>query len=188
VLTLAPDLPARLAALVHTMLRKDPERRYASMEEVGRELRDIHDALRRSRGRSARRFTVPAALSEEGRGRLRDHLTRAHGHLDAGRFGPAAAEAGEALALDPDNEDASEIAWRTLRGEDQAAGATHRPRRAEPAQEQRILALLAKAAPGKPDQDARNALAEMALIAPDDPRLLEVLRARAGRGGAPPEG
>ena len=37
-LTLNPGLPARLAAVVHGMMRKDPERRYASMDDVRREL------------------------------------------------------------------------------------------------------------------------------------------------------
>jgi serine/threonine-protein kinase len=41
-----PRLPARLAAVVHGMMRKDPERRYPSMEDVRRELADIHLALR----------------------------------------------------------------------------------------------------------------------------------------------
>src|SRR5947208_765953 len=37
VLTLNPELPTRLAALVHHMLVKDPDKRYQSMDEVGRD-------------------------------------------------------------------------------------------------------------------------------------------------------
>ena len=53
-LTLNPGLPARLAAVVHGMMRKDPERRFASMEDVRRELSDQYISLRRTHGRSAR--------------------------------------------------------------------------------------------------------------------------------------
>jgi hypothetical protein len=49
------------------------------------------------------------------------------------------------------------------------------------ATEQRVQALLSRAAPGRPDGEARGALAELALIAPDDGRVVELLRARAGR-------
>src|SRR5437762_1127612 len=49
VLTLNPELPTRLAAAVHRMLVKDPDKRYQSMDEVGRDLQDMHVALRRSR-------------------------------------------------------------------------------------------------------------------------------------------
>src|SRR5437899_3184137 len=52
VLTLNPEVPVRLAAVIHRMLRKDPEQRYATMEEVGHDLTEIHAALRRSGGRS----------------------------------------------------------------------------------------------------------------------------------------
>ena len=52
VLTLNPELPARLAAVVHRMLRKDPDKRYQSMDEVGRDLQEMHFSLRRTRSRS----------------------------------------------------------------------------------------------------------------------------------------
>ena len=38
--------------------------------------------------------------------------------------------------------------------------------------------LLAKAAPGQEEDEARKALAELALIAPDDPRVIEAFRDR----------
>ena len=44
-LTLNPELPSRLAAVVHRMLRKDPDERYQALPEVARDLRQIHDAL-----------------------------------------------------------------------------------------------------------------------------------------------
>jgi len=73
VLTLSPDLPTRLAAVVHAMLVKDPDKRYPSMEAVGRDLQDIHVALRRSRARSAMP-QPPAATGEDVRTRVREHV------------------------------------------------------------------------------------------------------------------
>ena len=45
----------------------------------------------------------------------------------------------------------------------------------------RIAALLQRARPGTPDGEARKAIAELALVAPDDPRLGDLLRERSGR-------
>ncbi len=50
-----------------------------------------------------------------------------------------------------------------------------------PAEAARIEALLAKVAPGTSEDDARRALAELALVAPDHPRLVDLLRERSGR-------
>ena len=72
-LTVNPEVPVRLAALVHGMLRKDPDRRYASMDDVGRELAGIHDALRRSRSRSA----LPQPSGPPGEARASRASTRA---------------------------------------------------------------------------------------------------------------
>jgi hypothetical protein len=41
-----------------------------------------------------------------------------------------------------------------------------------------VEALLAQAAPERSDAEARRALAELALIAPDEPRVAELVRAR----------
>src|SRR4029079_5789470 len=90
-LTLCPDLPARLAAVVHEMLRKDPEKRYPSMERVGEELQEIHVALRRSRGRSALPQAGPP-LSEDLRARVREHVARGRAHHEAGRAKEARTE------------------------------------------------------------------------------------------------
>jgi serine/threonine-protein kinase len=177
VLTLNPELPARLALLVHRMLAKDPDRRYPSMEEAGREVQRIHGALRRSRSRSALPVAVPP-LSEEGRGRVRDHLTRGRGHFEAGHWRQAVAEMGEALAVDPDCGEAAELLWGA--GRRLLGGAPPEPPR-DPEAEARIVALLARAAPGRPPDEARRALAELALVAPDDARLADLVRERSGR-------
>jgi serine/threonine protein kinase len=116
VLTLNPDVPARLASIVHRMLEKEPERRFDSMGEVATRVRAIHAAYRRSRSRSALpqgAGTEPAeASSEEHRRRLRDHLTRGQDHLGAGRIDQAIAEMDEALVLDPQCVEAVELIWR----------------------------------------------------------------------------
>jgi serine/threonine-protein kinase len=49
ILTLNPEVPARLARVAHRMLEKDPEKRHASLDEVAAELWAVHGALRRSR-------------------------------------------------------------------------------------------------------------------------------------------
>src|SRR5438477_3333569 len=98
VLTMNPELPTRLAALVHRMLVKDPEKRYQSMDEVGRDLHDMHAALRRSRSRSAMP-QPPAATGEDVRTRVREHVGRGRAHFEAGRLGPAGAAMAEALVL-----------------------------------------------------------------------------------------
>ena len=178
VLTVNPEVPVRLAAVVHGMLRKDPDRRYASLDDVGRELAGIHDALRRSRARSA--LPQPAAApGEDARAVVRDHVARARSHFEAGRHAEAIREAAEALATDPSSEEGAEITWRASR-----QLRLPRPPRAagDPASEARVEALLARAAPGKAEGDARPALAELALIAPDDARVMDLLRAR---GAAP---
>jgi hypothetical protein len=41
--------------------------------------------------------------------------------------------------------------------------------------------LLKRAAPSSPDADARRALSELALLAPDDPRFAALIRERSGK-------
>jgi hypothetical protein len=84
------------------------------------------------------------------------------------------AEMNEALALDPACEEAAEVVWRATR----KLQAPRSEAPSDPAAEQRLAALLARAAPGAPEAEARQALAELALIAPDDPRVVEALRER----------
>jgi serine/threonine-protein kinase len=176
-LTVNPEIPVRLAAVVHGMLRKDPDHRHQSMEDVGRELSAIHDALRRSRSRSALPQAVPPA-GEETRARVRDSVTRGRAHLEAGRTAEAMREALDALAADPSSEEAAEISWRA--GRRMRASRPAAPE-GDPAAEQRLAALLARAAAGRPDAEARTALAELALIAPDDARVVSLVKARAAR-------
>jgi len=178
VLTLAPDVPARLAAVIHGMLRKEPERRYPSMEEVGRLLRGLHGSLRRSRSRSALPLPSPQP-TEDARSRVRDHLARGRTLLHDGRGGRTLAEMDEAMALEPDSEEAFELAWRARRRKDEAL-APPKPG-ADSTNERRVTALLARMVPGASDSQVRGALAELALIAPDDPRVGDLLRERAGR-------
>jgi 7-alpha-hydroxysteroid dehydrogenase len=89
----------------------------------------------------------------------------------------------EALVLDPACEDAAEVVWRTLKL--RQAGRPE-PAPLDNATEERVKALLARAAPDAPMTQARNALAELALIAPDDARLVELLRERSTRGALMP--
>jgi hypothetical protein len=177
VLTLNPELPTRIAAVVHRMLVKDPERRYASMDDVSRDLQDMHVALRRSRSRSVLPQPPPPG-GEEVRTRVREFVARGRAHFDAGRLDQAVQAMTDALVLDPACEDAAEVVWRALKK--RQAGQPE-PAPLDAASEQRVQALLARAAPGAPVAQARTALAELALIAPDDARLVELLRERAGR-------
>jgi serine/threonine protein kinase len=176
-LTLNPELPTRMAAVVHRMLLKDPDKRYPTMDEVGRDLQDMHVSLRRSRSRSVLP-QPPAPAGEEVRGRVREHVQRGRAHFEAGRMEQAVEAMTEALVLDPACEDAAEVIWRTLKK--RQAGQPE-PGPLDPATEQRVQALLARAAPGAPPAQARHALAELALIAPDDARLVALLRERSGR-------
>ena len=177
VLTLNPEVPVRLAAVIHRMLRKDPEQRYATMEEVGHDLTEIHAALRRSGGRS----TLPAAgppLSDEARAKARERLLQGRSLLDAGQAARAADEMKEALRIDPWSDEAAELMWRA--GRRLQDGRTAAPG-LDPASERRVADLLARAGPGRTDEDVRSAVAELVLIAPDDPRVSELLRERSGR-------
>jgi serine/threonine-protein kinase len=181
ILTLNPEVPGRLARVAHRMLDKDPEKRYQNLDEVAAELWAVHAALRRSRSRSARppRDDRPAEKAEEAKSRAREHLARGRGHLSAGRTRKALDEMNEALALDPDCREAAEWAW-------QCAQTEAVPRRGPaapptPAEKARVDALLEKIAPGTSEDEARRALAELALVAPDHPKLYDLLRDRSGR-------
>jgi serine/threonine-protein kinase len=179
ILTLNPELPARLAAVIHHMLEKDPEARYPTLDDVGNELRKIHDALRRSRSRSALPPTGDGPLlTDDGRARVREHVGRGRGYFQASQWAKAAAEFGEALALDPECGEAVEHLWSAGR---QMAGGRSEPPPPSPEAEARIAVLLTRAAPGSPDADARRALAELALVAPDDSRFAALIRERSGK-------
>ena len=86
-------------------------------------------------------------------------------------YAEAIREAAEALANDPDSDDAAEITWRASR---QMRAPRPPPAPAELRNRERVEALLARAAPGQPEGEARPALAELALIAPDDSRVADL--------------
>ncbi len=174
--SLNPTLPVRLSGVVHRMLEKVPDRRYPSMDEVARDLAQVHDALRRSRGRSA--FPQPPrALAEDARSRLRDSLARGRRFLEDQRFEEAQDECATILALDPGHAEAAELAWRVGRGRFRAR-VTDAP--TDPQLVRRVDDLFKAASRGASEQQARRALAELALIAPDDERLADLLRERSG--------
>jgi len=172
VLTLNPHLPTRLAAVVHVMLRKDPEKRHQTMDDVGREVKEIHASLRRSRSRSAMPQLAPP-VTEDLRNRVRDRVAAGRIHFESGRLARAVEEMNEAMCLDPACEEAAEVLWRVARS--LHAG---REDATDTGRVGRLSNLLAKAAPGQEEDEARKALAELALIAPDDPRVIEAFRDR----------
>jgi len=147
------------------------------MEDVGQDLAEIHAALRRSGGRS----TLPAAgapLSDEARAKARERVLQGRSLLDAGQAARAVDEMREVLRIDPSSDEAAELLWRAGRKlEDGRASAPG----LDAASERRVADLLARASPGRNDADVRAAVAELVLIAPDDPRVSELLRERSGR-------
>jgi serine/threonine protein kinase len=177
VLTVNPEVPVRLASIVHRMLRKDPDLRYGAMEDVARDLSEIHAALRSSGGRST--LPVPASpVSEETRARVRDRVAQGRALLDAGQADRAMAEMKDALRLDPSAEDAADLLWRAGRKLQDGRSAVPA---LDPESERRIADLVARAAPGGAEEDVRSAVAQLVLIAPDDPRVTDLLRERSGR-------
>ena len=168
-LTLNPDLPARLAAVIHRMLGKDMQRRYGSMGEVESDLRLVHGGILRARAR------WPGASDE--RLQARDYLDRARSNFDSGQFAKAQAEAQAALALDPELAEAVSLMWRTTK----SLAQTRPPMPVDAKTSSHIGSLLERAVAGGPEPEVRQALAELALIAPDDPRVMDLVRERAGR-------
>jgi hypothetical protein len=174
ILTSNPDLPARLAAIVHRMMSKAPEKRYQAMEQVVKELEVVEGIVGRTAGRAVfprvrRVAAVEAKVGEETRARIREHVKKGRSHYEAGEFSRALTEMRNALKLDPNCEEAAEILWRTEQKARQEASA---------AEEARVAALLERIGAGGAPDDAQKALAELALIAPDHPRVAELLRER----------
>ncbi|MCU0241023.1 MAG: serine/threonine protein kinase [Vicinamibacteria bacterium] len=114
ILTLNPDIPARLAAVIHRMLLKKPERRPATLEDVRREINCSTAILAKTTSR-----------------------TRA-------------------------------VPWQAQAAPSNAA-----------ARETKLLALLQETGSGRTDEAAQRALAELVLLAPDDPRVIRLIRERA---------
>lgn len=172
VLTLNPEVPARLALCVHRMLAKAPEQRQQSMAAVAHDLREVYTSLRRARVPGA----AAAAAGDEGR-LVREHLRQARALFEAGQMTEAAQALEQALALAPESEDAAGLLWqvqRRLRADLSAPRAVAALADADLGS--RVEQLLAQAASDAPAQDVRRALAELALIAPDDARVRERLR------------
>ncbi len=176
-----PAIPARLAAVIHRMLEKVPDKRYASMDLVARDLEAAHEALRRSRGRSALP-QGPRALSEDTRSRVRDAASRARRLLGEKQWEAAEQEIEALLAMDPGHAEGAELSWRLGRERFGARPGSSAPN--DGSLGRRVDELLRVAASGaRPDDEAaRRALAELALIAPDDERLADVLRQRSSAG------
>jgi serine/threonine protein kinase len=174
VLTLNPDLPARLAAVIHRMMSKSPDKRYSTMEEVVRDLQAVNEIVGRSAGRAAFRVRrTPEAernLGEDTRARIRELVAHGRDHFAAGNYPKALAVLRQALKLDPNCEEAAEILWRTEQKAQQDTDAN--------AIDGRVVALLAKVKGGMPSEEMQQALAELARLAPDHPKVVELLRAR----------
>jgi serine/threonine protein kinase len=174
ILSLNPDVPARLAAVVHGLLRKSPDQRPEDLADVAQALRRVHAALRRSNSRSA----LPAAqgsslapLTDEMRTLFREHLAR--GQTASGAVAVDALR--KALVIDPDCDEAAEMLWSRLR-ETWAEGAVA----PDPTLDARVLKLLDRARGAVREADAQQALAELVLLVPDDPRVTALFRGRSG--------
>jgi hypothetical protein len=171
VLTVNPDLPARLAAVVHRMMDKTPDKRYASMEAIVPDLEAVEVVVRRSAGRAVfpRARSAAAAersVGEQTRARIVQHVKRGRALFDTGDYAKALAEMRHALKLDPGNEEAAEVLWRTEQKVRQES---------DRQTEERVEALLQRAGSGA-GEEARQALAELAMLAPDHPKVVELLR------------
>jgi tetratricopeptide (TPR) repeat protein len=116
-------------------------------------------------------------VSDEARARVRDRVAQGRALLEAGQADRAMAEMKEALRLDPTSDDAAELLWRAGRKLQAGRGGLA----PDSESERRVVDLLTRAAPGGTDDVVRSAVAELVLIAPDDPRVSELLRERSGR-------
>ncbi len=168
VLTLAPETPARVAALIHRMIAKNPADR-PSMDEVSAQLRAMRTNLLRSRLKSCLHADGFRQPLEETTQALKAHLARARGHLESDSPGRAVAEAQEALFLDPDSRESAEVLWRALR---LSPVGPFVPSQAAAARIQELLQHLTRA---KGDE-AVSLLRSLYLLAPDDPSVREAIR------------
>jgi tetratricopeptide (TPR) repeat protein len=117
------------------MLRKQPEQRPESMEDVVRELETVRQALRRSGSRlgaaSVRRAAKSASLSEEVRAKVAAHVQKGRAYYEARQYREALSEMQHALKLDPSAEEAAEVLWRCqqkVRQDTDPSGSDLRPR------------------------------------------------------------
>jgi hypothetical protein len=107
--------------------------------------------------------------------RVRELVTFGRAHLDAGRREQATADLNHAMALDPACEEAAESLWAIARARPDAQAP------ADPTLEERVAGLLARVGNGTDPAEARRVLAELSLLAPDDPRVVEASREKAAR-------
>jgi serine/threonine protein kinase len=168
VLSLAPETPARVAGLIHRMIAKNPADR-PSMDEVSAQLRVLRTNLLRSRMKSCLHSDVPRPSREETTQALKAHLSRARAHLETEAPGKAVAEAREALFLDPDSRESTEVLWKALRASPVGAFVTPE---ASAARVQDLLKELGKAK----GEEALQILRTLYLHAPDDPSVREAIR------------
>jgi hypothetical protein len=102
-------------------------------------------------------------------------VARGRKEHEAGSYAAAMRCFEEALSLEPDSREAAELLWRAGR---KAQRARARPPD-DPEAAKRLVALLEEAAPEVSESEARHAIAELALIAPDDPRVVALMRQRS---------
>jgi serine/threonine-protein kinase len=170
--TLSPETPARVAALVHQMLEKKPEER-PTMPDAANQFRTLRENLLRSRGKSTQSTPVTRTSREELAAAVKAHLGRALAHLETGAFIKAAAEAKEALFLDPSAGEASEMLWRATRAAKTGGFAP------DGGVDDR-LADLFQAAKTQSAESIRQKLPHAYLLAADDPRVREIIRQISG--------
>jgi eukaryotic-like serine/threonine-protein kinase len=168
VLTLAPETPARVAALIHRMIAKSPTDR-PGMDEVATDLRVLRTNLLRSRLKSCLNSDAPRPSREESAPTVKAHLARAKGHLDSDGPVKAVAEAREALFLDPESKESIEVLWRALRASPVGAFVT------APASASKVEELLRRLSKAR-GEEALQILRTLYLHAPDDPSVREAIR------------
>jgi hypothetical protein len=150
------------------MIAKNPTDR-PNMDEVATQLRALRTNLLRSRLKSCVASDAPRPSREETATAVKAHLARARGHLETDSPQKGIAEAREALFLDPDSRESTEVLWRALRAS--AVG----PFETSPASASRVQELLQKLARAK-GEEALQILRSLYLHAPDDPSVREAIR------------
>jgi tetratricopeptide (TPR) repeat protein len=101
---------------------------------------------------------------------VRKHLDEGRRLFEAGRYDRAAEDLRAALAIDPTSTDAAELLWQAGRRGAFQPGFSVEKRNAE------VAALLQTASNEADEEAARKALTELAIIAPEDPRVSALLR------------
>ena len=145
------------------------------MEAVGREVCELHASLCRSASATPRSASDALPSDADRRRRSGTHW---RGGVPTSR--PAASRRpaprhGRRWRSTPTSDEAAELRGRRSAGSGAKSGAA-----TGPGSVARVDLLLGPRGPGRPEDDARRAIAELALIAPDDPRVGELIRERAG--------